>query len=200
MPPRIDDLLMRIASVERELEQELQQAGIKWTYRIEAGRVRFALDVRESHRRLRQSVPRFLHESNLLNVVTAPIIYSMILPIIVLDLWVTVYQVCCFRAYGVARVQRSAYIVIDRQHLAYLNWIEKLNCVYCGYVNGVFAYAREIAARTEQYWCPVRHAKRVHAPHAHYREFVDYGDAEGYRQRLIPLRKELRVQSNVKDR
>ena len=30
------------------------------------------------------------------------------------------------------RVRRSRYFVIDRHHLAYLNGIEKLNCVYCG--------------------------------------------------------------------
>ena len=123
---------------------------------------------------------------------TAPLIYGLLVPIALLDASVTVYQTVCFRVYGVARVRRSAYIVIDRHHLAYLNAIEKLNCVYCGYANGVFAYVREIAGRTEQYWCPIRHAKRVRAPHLHYREFVDYGDAEGYHARLIPLRDALR--------
>jgi hypothetical protein len=83
-------------------------------------------------------------------------------------------------------VRRSTYIVIDRQNLAYLNAIEKANCVYCGYANGVFAYVREIAGRTEQYWCPIKHVKRVRAPHIHYREFVDYGDGRGYR-RMLPL-------------
>jgi hypothetical protein len=115
----------------------------------------------------------------------------MFVPIALLDLWISVYQAICFRAFGIARVRRSAYIVIDRQHLAYLNAIEKLNCVYCGYANGVFAYVREIAGRTEQYWCPIRHARRVRAPHIHYRHFVDYGDADGYRRRLIPLRQDL---------
>ena len=46
---------------------------------------------------------------------------------------------------------RGQYIVIDRHRLKYLNAIEKLNCVYCGYGNGVIAYARDIAGRTEQY-------------------------------------------------
>jgi len=55
---------------------------------------------------------------------------------------------------------------------------------------------REVAGRTEQYWCPIRHARRVRGPHAHYREFVDYGDAEAYRTRLIPLRDELRAQED----
>lgn len=40
---------------------------------------------------------------------------------------------------------------------------------------------------------------RAHAPHAHYREFVDYGDAEGYRRRLIPLRNELTSAPRVRD-
>jgi hypothetical protein len=199
MASRIDHLLEHIEALERELESELNQARANWRYRIEAGRVRFEREAREAHRRLRQSVLRFLRESNLLHVLTAPVIYGMIVPITLLDLGITVYQAICFRVYGVARVKRSAYVVIDRQHLSYLNAIEKLNCVYCGYANGVFAYVREIAGRTEQYWCPIRHAKRVHAPHAHYREFVDYGDAEGYRRRLIPLRKELRNEPQVRD-
>ena len=200
MTRRIDDLLDQIGVLERELEQELNQARAEFRYRIEAGRVRFAREVRELHRLARQSVPRFLRESSAVNLLTAPLIYSMVVPIGLLDLWITAYQTVCFPAYGIARVRRSKYIVIDRQHLAYLNTIEKLNCVYCGYANGVFAYVREIAGRTEQYWCPIRHAKRVHAPHTHYRRFVAYGDADGYRRRLIVLRTELRDEPEARDR
>jgi hypothetical protein len=158
-----------------------------------------ARDVREAHRRLRRSIPRYLRESQILSILTAPIIYAMIIPIAFLDAWVSLYQAICFRAYGIARVKRSAYIVNDRHHLAYLNGIEKLNCMYCGYANGVFAFIREVAGRTEQYWCPIRHAKRVPAPHTHYREFVDYGDGNGYHRRLIPLRKELADEPAARD-
>jgi hypothetical protein len=192
MSSRIDDLLDRIAVLERELESEVNHARADWRYRVEAGRVRFERDVRELHRNLKHGIVGFLRDSNIGSLLTAPIIYSMVVPIALLDLWITVYQAICFRAYGIARVKRSAYIVVDRQHLAYLNVIEKLNCVYCGYSNGVFAYVREIAARTEQYWCPIRHARGVRGAHAHYRRFVDYGDAEGYRKRWLPLRNELK--------
>jgi hypothetical protein len=116
----------------------------------------------------------------------------MSVPIALLDVWISLYQAICFRAYGIVPVQRSKYIVFDRHQLAYLNSIEKLNCMYCSYANGVFAYVREIAGRTEQYWCPIRHAKRVRAPHLQYHHFIDYGDAEGYRKRLVRLRQELR--------
>jgi hypothetical protein len=189
--PRIDDLLDRIAQLERDLEMEFSHARAEWRYRIEAGRIRFEREAHLAHRRLKQSLPRFLRESRVANLLSAPFIYSLIVPIALLDLWISVYQAICFRAYGIALVRRSTYIVVDRGALAYLNAVEKLNCVYCGYANGVFAYVREIAGRTEQYWCPIRHGRRVRAPHAHYRRFVDYGDAEGYRKRLIPLRKDL---------
>ena len=199
MTSRIDSLLERMAALEREIDHELEGVRSQWRYRLEKGRVRFAHDVHEAHGRLRRSIPRYLRESEILNVVTAPVIYGLLIPVGLLDLWVTAYQAICFRAYGIARVKRSAYIVFDRHHLAYLNGIEKVNCMYCSYANGVFAYVREVAGRTEQYWCPIRHAKRVHAPHTHYREFVDYGDAEGYHRRLIPLRKELTEEPAARD-
>jgi hypothetical protein len=199
MAPPIDDLLRRIAALEREMDAELEAVRAKWRYRIEKGRVRFEHDVRDAHRLLRRSIPRYLRDSQILSILTAPAIYSLIVPIALLDLWVSIYQSVCFRVYRIARVKRSAYIVIDRQHLAYLNGIEKLNCMYCGYANGVLAYVREVAGRTEQYWCPIRHARRVHAPHTHYREFVDYGDAQGYHARLIPLREELADDPTARD-
>lgn len=192
MPARIDDLLERITQLEREVEIELNRARDEWRYRIEAGRIRFERDVRLAHDRLKQSIPAFIRESSPLNLLTAPIIYSLIAPIALLDLWITLYQALCFPLYGIARVRRSTYIVIDRHHLAYLNAIEKLNCVYCGYANGVFAYVREVAGRTEQFWCPIRHAQRVRAPHTHYRKFVDYGDANGYHHELPVLRARLK--------
>jgi hypothetical protein len=192
MSSRIDDLLDHISRLERELETEFNHARDAWRYRVESGRVRFERDVRVAHARLRQSIPQFIRDSSPLNVLTAPLIYSMVVPIAILDVAFTLYQWTCFPVYGIARVRRATYVVIDRQHLAYLNAIEKLNCVYCGYANGVFAYAREIAGRTEQYWCPIRHATRVKGPHAHYREFVDYGDADGYHRRLPVLRNQLK--------
>jgi hypothetical protein len=191
MQSRIDALLEHIARLESELEADLDRRRVLWRYHIDAGRVRFEREMHLAHQRLKQGVPRFLRDSSVRTVMTAPLVYSMVVPIALLDVWISVYQAICFRAYGIARVPRSRYIVIDRQHLAYLNAIEKLNCMYCGYANGVIAYAREIAGRTEQYWCPIRHARRLRGPHEHYRQFVDYGDADGYRSGLIHLRRDL---------
>jgi hypothetical protein len=116
-----------------------------------------------------------------LTVLTAPVIYALIVPLLLLDLFVTAYQAACFPAYGIPKVRRSDYLVFDRHHLRYLNAIEKLNCAYCSYANGLIAYVREIAGRTEQYWCPIKHARRVIGAHPRYAMFEDYGDADGYK-------------------
>jgi hypothetical protein len=199
MPSSVDDVLERMAQLERELEAELNRARLAWRYRLERGRIRFEHDVRLAHARVRQSIPQFLRDSSLLNLLAVPVIYSLIVPVAVIDVWVSLYQRLCFPLFGITRVRRSAYVVMDRHHLAYLNGIEKMNCMYCSYANGVFAYVREVAARTEQYWCPIRHAKRVRGPHPHYRDFVEYGDADGYRTRLPMLREQLKKKSDDSD-
>jgi hypothetical protein len=188
---RMLDVLDRIRDLETELEQEIVERQKQWHYRIEAGRVRFESAVHRRHKALKTSIGRYLQESYLPSVLSAPIIYSVAIPFLLLDLWVTLYQRICFPIYGIPCVRRGDYIALDRRKLAYLNGIEKANCEYCGYANGVLGYIREISARTEQYWCPIKHSRRVKGVHAHYRAFVDYGDAEGYKKELLVLRKTL---------
>jgi hypothetical protein len=188
---RMLDVLDRIRDLETELEQEVASAQKQWHYRIVRGRVRFEESVHRRHKAMKTSIRRYLQESYLPSILTAPVIYSVAVPFMMLDLWVTLYQRICFPIYGIARVRRSDYIALDRRKLAYLNGIEKANCEYCSYSNGVIGYVREVAARTEQYWCPIKHARRVKGTHSHYRAFVDYGDAVGYKQELPVLRKSL---------
>jgi hypothetical protein len=188
---RMLDVLDRIRDLETELEQEIVAAQKQWHYRIDAGRVRFEEAVHRHHKAMKTSIRGYLQQSYLPSILSAPIVYSVAVPFLLLDVWVTLFQSICFPIYGITRVRRGDYIVLDRRKLAYLNGIEKANCEYCSYANGVLAYIREVAARTEQYWCPIKHARRVKGPHPHYRAFVDYGDAEGYKKELPVLRKAL---------
>ena len=143
-------------------------------------------------RDLKQGVLAYIREGSLLSLLTAPVIYSLLLPLAVLDAWVTIYQWVCFPIYGIVRVRRGSYFLIDRHRLAYLNAIEKVHCTFCSYANGVIAYVREVAARTEQYWCPIKHARPVPTPHTRYELFFDYGNATRYRRELAALRRTLR--------
>ncbi len=112
------------------------------------------------------------------NTIVAPFIYAVLIPLALLDLMATLYQNVAFRLWQIPRVPRHEYLIIDRQYLAYLNWVQKINCMYCGYATGVLAYVMEIASETEQYWCPIKHAQRIHATHHRYKDFAEYGEGD----------------------
>jgi len=190
----INELIAEIRRLQAELESRWDSLRQQFQYTLDGHRVRFAAGVRRLHRRYRVGILRYLGETPASHILTAPVIYAMIVPMVILDIALVIYQQVCFRAYGVPCVARGDYLVIDRHQLGYLNGIEKFNCVYCGYGNGLMAMAQEIVARTEQYWCPIKHARRVRGAHSRYPAYADYGDAESYRARLEKLREELRAE------
>ena len=189
MSEPLDDLLERLQKLEKDILRELQRKEQEFFYEVRLGKVRFSEEARARHRRLAKRFTSYIRDSRLLILLTTPVIWSCVLPIACLDLAMTLYQFICFPVYGIPKVKRSDYIKLDRRHLAYLNWAEKFNCEYCGYANGVLACASEIAARTEQYWCPIKHALRIKSMHSRYRFFFDYGDAEHYRRQIEQVRR-----------
>lgn len=182
------EMMANIRNLEAAIERRVAERRVQFGYAVERRRIRFEEQVLALHRTHRLGLWRQIRQAPLSFILVAPVIYSLIVPVAVLDLFLALYQAVCFPVYGIRRVPRADFIAVDRHHLAYLNPLEKLNCVYCGYANGVLALAREIAARTEEYWCPIKHARPIAAPHSRYVHFVDYGDAEGYRQRQQSLR------------
>lgn len=188
MNDRIQQLLLRMTALEDELQEALHQQETSMLFEIRGKRVEFEHSVRQAHRRLRSRFFHWLVTYRPQNLLTGPVIYSMIIPLAILDLFVTIYQAVCFPVYGIAKVQRASYIVLDRQQLEYLNFIEKFHCSYCAYGSGLIAYVYEIVARTEEYFCPIKHARRILGTHSHYPRFLDYGDAADYEARLEAFR------------
>lgn len=191
MDSLIDDLTRKMRELEAQMDAHIAQRRAELRVGMERGRVVFEEEVLRRHRELKTALLTYIWNANLLVVVTAPVIYAMIVPLLLLDLFVSVYQMVCFPVYGIPKVRRADYFAFDRHHLAYLNALEKLNCAYCSYANCLIAYVREIAARTEQYWCPIKHARRVIGSHARYATFDDYGDAESYQKHAAELRADL---------
>ncbi len=192
MPEAAAALVRRIRDLEDQLETEFDRRRTDFGYSLQRRRVVFEAEAARRNRAFRTTLLKYVTGARLLIVLTVPFIYAVIVPLLLLDLLISLYQAVCFPVYGVAKVRRRDFIVFDRHHLSYLNGVEKLNCAYCAYGNGILAYAREIAARTEQYWCPIKHAQRIAGAHPLYPGFVDYGDAEGYRANLDLLRARLR--------
>lgn len=188
---RVQSIVARMRAAEAELADELEKTRAEVFKSFEEKWADSRAELFKRQKELRTSLWNYVRGASLGVIVTAPFIYAVIFPALLLDLFVTFFQALCFPAYGIPKVKRSNYIVFDRQNLAYLNILEKINCGYCSYVNGLFAYVREIGARTEQYWCPIKHVRKLISPHAHYADFVEYGDAEAYHEQLEALRRQL---------
>ena len=191
MATQLDELLERLHSLEAQLDQEYTALREEMAQRKRELADRFV----ELQRQQRVGLWRYLRGSRWSVVLTAPIIYAGWPVFALLDGFITLYQALCFPLYGIARVKRRDYLVFDRADLPYLNAIEAFNCFYCSYGNGVLAYAREVAARTEQYWCPIKHARRVRDAHHLYPAFFEHGDAETFRAGLQRLREKLREEA-----
>ncbi len=193
MTASLDLLMDRLRSIESEIEAELTKRREELRFRIEKHRVIFEKEIKHLHRALKVRSARYFIDANPLIVLSAPVIYSLIVPIALADLWVMAFQAICFPAYKIPKVRRRDYLVFDRHHLAYLNSIEKINCAYCSYCNGAIAFVREVASRTEVYWCPIKHARRILGPHPHYRGFADFGDADGFREKMEQMKDGVKI-------
>jgi len=149
--------------------------------------IKQALKEKIQLRKHKIGVARQIVTTNIRFLASIPFIYGLIIPAIILHVFLEVYHRICFPLYGVKPLRTRDYFVFDRHHLSYLNWFEKLNCIYCSYFNCLIAYAREISSLTELYWCPIKHARRVFGTHEQYHLFVDYLDAKAYRKKIDQL-------------
>jgi len=188
MNDRIQNLLNQMAALEDDLRTALQEQQTSMFFQIKGKRIEFEQSVKQAHRQLKTGFFRWLVTNRPQNLITGPIIYGMIIPLLILDLFVSFYQAACFPIYKIAKVRRADYIVLDRQHLEYLNFIEKFHCTYCAYGAGLIAYMCEIVSRTEQYFCPIKHARKILGTHARYASFLDYGEAADYEAKLEEYR------------
>lgn len=191
MNERIHQLLDQMAVLEEDLRKAVQDQEKSVLFKIRGKRVEFEESVRQTHRRVKSGFFHWLVTYRPQNLITGPVIYSMIFPLVILDLCVSFYQATCFPIYRIGKVRRGDYIVFDRQQLEYLNFIEKFHCTYCAYGNGLIAYVGEIVARTEEYFCPIKHAHKVLGTHARYARFFEYGDASDFAAKLEKTRQNL---------
>ena len=188
MNERITLLLAQMAALEDELRTAVHDQESRMFFQIKGKRVEFERSVRDAHRKLKKNFFRWLVTNRPQNLITGPIIYGMVFPMLLLDLLVSFYQWVCFPIYGIVKVKRSDYIVFDRHQLGYLNFIEKFHCTYCEYGNGLMSYMAEILARTEEYFCPIKHAHKILGTHTRYQRFLGYGDAADYEKKLEEYR------------
>ena len=189
MNERLDALIGKMRLLEQELVEEAKKKETEFCYTVHGKAVHFTEEARIKHRKLRRSLRHYLVNSRFLVLVSSPMIWLCAIPIVLTDVVGTLYQAICFPIYGIPRVRRGDYLAFDRHRLTYLNFVEKINCEYCAYVNGILSYFTEIAARTEQHWCPIKHAGCAKCAHSRYKRFLEFGDAEQYRLHIEEVRR-----------
>jgi hypothetical protein len=178
-------------ALEHELVREIHKQQQQFSYQVKNGKVAFKAAIVQVHKKLKIGVIPWLLGSQWRNLISIPFIYSLSIPFMLLDICLFIYQSICFRLYRIPRVKRRDYFLFDRHHLKYLNFIQRFNCFYCSYVSGLIAFAREISARSEQYWCPIKHARKIRHPHSRYISFTAYGDGENFAAEAKKLREDI---------
>ena len=189
MNDKIRELIEEIDAMKLKLAEEIDKQESHISYEIKNGYVTFEKEVLAKQRENMKNLLTWFREVPLLHLLTAPLIYAMVIPAIIFDVLLFVYQQIAFRIFKFEFIKRSDYMHFDHQYLGYLNLIEKLNCLYCSYFNGLMLYASAIAGRTELYFCPIKHAKKIVSQHKFYEEFLSYGDEGEYQKKLKELRK-----------
>lgn len=182
MNQSLSEILDKMTELQEQLDDAFKERAQQLRYELKNRRVVFEQEVLDAHRALRTRLTHYVVNARFLSIATAPIIYAMVVPLAFLDLSMTLYQSICFAAYGIPKVRRRDHFVFDRHKLAYLNALQKFNCVYCSYGNGMISYVQEIASRTEAYWCPIKHAQSMKTFMPRYARFSDYGSAETFHE------------------
>lgn len=188
---KIRKICDQITALENELSTAIEEQSGRLRYQLEGKRVVFEKEIKDVHQLAKLGVLRWFLTVRPQNYLTMPIIYGLAIPLLFFDLCISFYQLTCFPVYRISRVRRADYFVLDHQHLAYLNIIEKMHCMYCSYAVGLLAYAREITARTEQYFCPIKHARKILSAHSRYERFLNYGETDNFHGKLEEIRTEL---------
>jgi hypothetical protein len=184
MDSKIKLLHQKIDELEIALQKEYAQLADKYGFSINQKRVEFLEKIRDRNRTFRIPAWKYAIPVNVRHVLSLPFIYMMIVPTVILDFFLTAYNWIALPLFRIPVVKRSEYIVYDRQFLDYLNWIQKIHCIYCTYVNGVFAYGVEIGGRTERYWCPIKAANKPQVHNNWYQDYADYGNPEEWHEKF----------------
>ncbi len=191
MNDRIRQILTQITSLEDELRNVVHEQESRMRYQITDKRIEFERSIEAAHQQLKVGLVQWFLHVRPINYLTAPIIYGMAAPLVFVDVCIGIFQTTCFPIYGILKPKRADYIVMDHRHLAYLNLFEKAHCMYCAYASGVLAMAVEVTSRTEQYFCPIKHARKILGSTQRYAHYLGYGDAEDFHIKLEQFRDEL---------
>ncbi len=198
MKSKINKILQEIQSKRDELSIEYSKLKEKYGFRIEWRKIIFNTETKKKNKFFKKPILETIFSAEVREILSIPFIYSMVIPTFILDVFLFIYQQTAFRLYKIPIVKRCDYIIYDRKSLDYLNFLQKFNCIYCSYVNGVFQYAVEVWWRTEKYWCPIKNARKKMWEHAWEDCFADYWSPEDFKKVFHSLKEFEKLKKGTK--
>src|SRR5664279_411974 len=90
MTAQLDELMEKLRSVEAEIETELAKRREELRFRLDNRRIVFEQEVLRIHRAIKTRASRYFIDANPWIVLSAPVIYSLIVPFVLIDIWVMV--------------------------------------------------------------------------------------------------------------
>ena len=164
-----------------KLSDEYVKLKEKYEFKIEWRKVIWNKEREIELKKEKKSAWDSLFSATVRELISIPFIWMMLFPAFILDICMFIYQNTAMRLYKIPLANRNDYIVFDRSQLAYLNWLQKINCIYCSYFNWLMQYSVEVAWRTEKYWCPIKHATKKEWTHDWEEHFADFWDSTWYK-------------------
>jgi hypothetical protein len=103
MSDRIQQLMSQIKALEDDLQIALNEQPSNMFFQLKGKRVEFEQSIKETHLKLKTNFFRWLVTNRPQNLITGPIIYSMIIPLVITDVFISFYQLTCFPIYGIKK-------------------------------------------------------------------------------------------------
>ncbi len=117
MLSKIGEILKRMEELKSQLQSEYEALMERYDYAVENRKIVFSEKAKRFQKDVREGVFHYLLSAEIRHLLSIPFIYAMIVPTIVLDLFLTVFQFTAFPLYGIERVRRSDHILFDRKYL-----------------------------------------------------------------------------------
>ncbi len=184
MNDTIREILAKIESLNTDLKEEYERLATKYGFHLQKKKVIFLEEFRRRNKSYKLPSWKYVIPTSIRHLLSIPFIYGVFIPAVLFDISITIYQWITFPLYHIPRVKRSEFFIYERRFLDYLNLVQKINCLYCSYFNGLAAYTVEIGSRTERYWCPIKSAHKPKFSHGWYRDFADYGSPEAWNEKM----------------
>lgn len=149
---------------------------------------------RELKRYKEQIALQKLHEKQLTNIkylLSTPFIYGMIVPMLFFHILIEIYHRVCFYLYDMEYIDYRNHFRFDRHRIGGISPLQKFNCIYCEYGNGLASFTKEVIGKTEAFWCPIKHEDSPESPHAYYQQFMEYGNGRNFEEKRETVREKL---------